>query len=204
MKRIGFLLLVVFFLHHDIAEAVVGPPSLEEIVKRSDKIALFRVLDVEYIKKKMTFTDSRRDETDMERPYTYTTNMLLTKYSIEVVEQIKKTMSNEVYEVYSDGGINDDGMILKSSVGFDLEVGDEVIIMLEFDDVNNVYLSTLHNSTVFREISVDGETKLVAYSGMQYYKYADEVTSLLSVPNGFKSNYENDIYISDIMEFINE
>jgi len=202
-KYIPYFMLFVIFSCQAIEYIPKRPPSLEETVKKSDIIAVFNVTDIEYVIKEITFLDNRINEKGKEYEYVHSSNMLLTKYTIEVNNGLKNSQLGDLYHVYADGGI-DGEFILQSSVGFDLRLGDELLIMLEFDDVNMVYFSTLHNSTVFEITESEGLSEIHAKSGMQYYKYENDVMNMMVSPGGLQPDYTNKIYISDIMELINE
>jgi len=141
------------------------PIKLQDVVREADKIAVFEVIEVDYIKKEMIFTATHRTKEDV----TYKSKVLLTKYTLKVDQSIKNTALHDMYEIYSDGGIDvEAGEGVRSSIGFELREGEKVLVMFEYDEINDIYMPLYHNDTVFSMIDNHGEIILKPYSDMKY------------------------------------
>ncbi|MDA3933707.1 MAG: hypothetical protein PF630_05175 [Gammaproteobacteria bacterium] len=197
-----YLIVLLIYIVSTSAASAPYPITLESVIRDSDKVAVFEVIGVEYIKKDMIFNSTDRSGKNM----SYNTKMLLTKYTMEVTQSIKNIELEDIYEIYSDGGIDIvEGEGVKSSVGFNLGEGESVLVMIKYDVTNDIYMPTYHNSTVFKISSKGEETILTPYSDIIYYKEDANIEALISGNKSFDKNMLlKEITLDNVVGLANE
>jgi len=85
---------------------------------------------------------------------------IMTKYDIEIDNVLKGSHETSTISIYSFGG-QDGENIERWSFGFDLNVGDEVLLFLRKGKANYIWMAVQHSQGVFRLTSTNGTWRLV-------------------------------------------
>ena len=118
---------------------------------------------------------------------------IMTKYDIEIDNILKGSHEINTISVYSFGG--QDGEYIESwSFGFDLNVGDEVLLFLQKSKANYIWMAVQHSQGVFRLISIDGTRRLVSMNSDHVVSSDSKISS---------QDYQNQA-IESLENYINE
>ena len=120
-------------------------------------------------------------------------NYIMTKYDIEINNILKGSYETNVISVFSFGGQDGDHFV-KWSFGFDLDVGDDVLLFLQKSKANYIWMAVLHSQGVFRLINSDGTWRVVSMN-------SDHV---VSPDNGISSQEYQRQAIESLENYINE
>ena len=101
---------------------------------------------------------------------------IMTKYDIEIEKVLKGSHETNTISVYSFGG-QDGEYIERWSFGFDLNVGDEVLLFLQKSKANYIWMAVQHSQGVFRLISTDGTWRLVSMNSDHVVSPDSEISS---------------------------
>jgi len=122
-----------------------------------------------------------------------TFSAVMTKYDIEIDNVLKGSHETNTISVFSFGG-QDGDEIEKWSFGFDLNVGDDVLLFLRKSKANYIWMAVQHSQGVFRLTSTDGAWRVIhmnSYhvvspeSGISSQDYQDQsIESLENYING--------------------
>jgi len=86
---------------------------------------------------------------------------IMTKYDIEISNTLKGSYEINTISVFSFGGRVGD-QIEKWSFGFDLKLGDDVLMFLHKSKANSIWMADNHSLGVFRLIDTDGAWRVVS------------------------------------------
>ena len=101
---------------------------------------------------------------------------IMTKYDIEIDNILKGSHETNTISIYSFGG-QDGEHIERWSFGFDLNVGDEVLLFLRKSKANYIWMAVQHSQGVFRLISTDGTWRLVSMNSDHVVSPDSEISS---------------------------
>ena len=101
---------------------------------------------------------------------------IMTKYDIEIDKILKGSHETNTIGIYSFGG-QDGEHIERWSFGFDLNVGDEVLLFLQKSKANYIWMAVQHSQGVFRLISTDGTWRLVSMNSDHVVSPDSEISS---------------------------
>lgn len=101
---------------------------------------------------------------------------IMTKYDIEIDNVLKGSHETNTISVYSFGG-QDGEYTERWSFGFDLNVGDEVLLFLRKSKANYIWMAVQHSQGVFKLISTDGTWRLVNMHSDHLVSPDDEISS---------------------------
>lgn len=101
---------------------------------------------------------------------------IMTKYDIEIDNVLKGSHETNTISVYSFGG-QDGEYTERWSFGFDLNVGDEVLLFLRKSKANYIWMAVQHSQGVFKLISTDGTWRLVNMNSDHLVSPDDEISS---------------------------
>ncbi len=119
---------------------------------------------------------------------------IMTKYDIEIDNVLKGSHETNAISVYSFGG-QDGEHFERWSFGFDLNVGDEVLLFLKKSKANFIWMAVQHSQGVFRLISTDGTWRLVSMNSDHVVSPDSEISSQDYQDQAIESleNYINEI-----------
>ena len=118
---------------------------------------------------------------------------IMTKYDIEIDNVLKGNHETNMISVYSFGG-QDGEHIERWSFGFDLNVGDEVLLFLKKSKANYIWMAVQHSQGVFRLVSTDGTWRLIGRNS----------DHMVSPDSEISSQYYRDQAIESLENYINE
>lgn len=97
-------------------------------------------------------------------------NEIFTTFTVEVDEVLYGKYDNKVIEIKMLGGCDEVGTCLRLSSNYDYEIDNNVLLFLNFDDVNKFFHSTANGITAFlvkKNGQIEKSADLMAYNNQE-------------------------------------
>ncbi len=173
--------------------------SLEYYAGYTEIAGHFEVLGKHYAERELQL------EYASQEGYLYSDEVhVVTIYTLRAVQGYKAINANQNIEVYVLGGEYTDAegqrYRIEHSDFYELDIGEQVVVMLMQDRLNAINVSVARKATVFNiDTSSSGETLLKSKSGLPIFKTDAQVESYYS---GEPSAAAPDVRVSDLLEVI--
>jgi len=164
-KRILLLLLISAIILCPVYASVYIEQPIEKHIEKAQLIVKGIVSKTsskkeEYLLKQFTMSNGVISEDRI------SVNGIYTTFTVEIDEVLYGSHDKKTIEIKMLGGCDDEGVCLRLSSNYDYEINNNVLLFLNYDDVNNFFQSSENGITAFfvhKNGQLDRAADLVAY-----------------------------------------
>lgn len=147
LKTYFYLLLILNVIPLD--ASVIEEKPIEKYIEKADLIIIGKVSDIEMFEETLLFDDLTMSNGVVSEALKEVTS-IYTTYTIEIDEVLSGLFTNKIIKIKVLGGCSDNGECVSLSSNFHFAKENKVLMLLNYDELNDVFRSTANSVTAYR------------------------------------------------------
>ena len=164
-KHLSLVLIINFFIFCPLYASVYIEQPIEKHIEKA-QLVVKGIVSKKYSKKEEYLLKQFSMSNGVISEERVSVNGIYTTFTIEIDEVLYGSHDEKTIEIKMLGGCDDEGVCLRLSSNYDYEINNNVLLFLNYDDVNKIFQSTDNGITAFlvhKNGQLNRAADLVAY-----------------------------------------